>query len=231
MRIMTTRCLKSCTNMANGIRNATSKVSSAVSNVASKIKSLIGFSEPEDGPLSDFHTYMPDMIDLMVLGIRKNQKSAIGAVSEMAGAISKEIQSGDYSFGAADFDSAFSVNLDSFSDKIVNGFYDLLSRLQSIAENISFTAPAVSTGTVIPYAIGAKTQTAPYSATGAIAEQLQQRLSAENAEQNALLREQNAILRQLLAKDNTAVISTGEIQTALKSKNQRNGSTALAVAE
>lgn len=222
-----------CTNMANGIRNATGKVSSAVSNVASKIKSLLGFSEPEEGPLSDFHTYMPDMIDLMVLGIRKNQKSAIGAVSEMAGAISKEIQSGDYSFGEAGFEDAFSVNLDSFSDKIVNGFYELLSRLQSIAENISFTAPAVSTGTVIPYLVGAKTQTqaASDNAADAVAEQLKQRLSAENAEQNALLREQNAILRQLLAKDNTAVISAGEIQTALKSKNQRGGSTALAVAE
>ena len=33
--------------------------------MADKIKSFLGFSEPEDGPLSDFHTYMPDMIDLM----------------------------------------------------------------------------------------------------------------------------------------------------------------------
>ncbi len=59
-------------NMASGIRNNISRVTSAVSSVASKIKSLLGFSEPEEGPLSNFHTYMPDMIDLMATGIRNN---------------------------------------------------------------------------------------------------------------------------------------------------------------
>lgn len=58
--------------MASGIKNNIHKVTSAVNSVASKIKNLLGFSEPEEGPLSNFHTYMPDMIDLMTKGIKDN---------------------------------------------------------------------------------------------------------------------------------------------------------------
>lgn len=224
-----------CSNMASGIRNATSKVSSAVSNVASKIKSLLGFSEPEDGPLSDFHTYMPDMIDLMTLGIRKNQKTAIQAVSDMAGAISEEIQGGDYAFGEAGFDSAIGANLTTFSDKIVDGFASLMSRLQSIAENITFAAPVLSTGTVVPYAVSSaatrQTQPAADTVISGIAERIKQGFLTANTEQNALLREQNELLREILAKDNRAVIRTSDIQTAFTRKNRRGGVATLPVTE
>lgn len=224
-----------CSNMASGIRNATSKVSSAVSNVASKIKSLLGFSEPEDGPLSDFHTYMPDMIDLMTLGIRKNQKTAIQAVSDMAGAISEEIQGGDYAFGEAGFDSAIGANLTTFSDKIVDGFASLMSRLQSIAENITFAAPVLSTGTVVPYAVSSaatrQTQPAADTVISGIAERIKQGFLTANTEQNALLREQNELLREILAKDSRAVIRTSDIQTAFTRKNRRGGVATLPVTE
>lgn len=81
-----------CTNLANGIKNAMSKVTSAVTNLASKIKSLIHFTEPDEGPLSDFHTYMPDMLALMAKGIRKNEHKAISAVDSVASGISDRLQ-------------------------------------------------------------------------------------------------------------------------------------------
>ena len=61
-------------NFVNGIKSKISAVTSAVSGIASKIKSLIGFSEPEEGPLSNFHTYAPDMMNLFIQGIRDNEK-------------------------------------------------------------------------------------------------------------------------------------------------------------
>lgn len=61
-------------NFVSGIKSKISAVTSAVSGIASKIKSLIGFSEPEEGPLSNFHTYAPDMMDLFIQGIRDNEK-------------------------------------------------------------------------------------------------------------------------------------------------------------
>ena len=59
-------------NLASGIRNNMATVTNAASSVANKIKSYLHFSEPDVGPLSNFHTYMPDMINLMVSGIREN---------------------------------------------------------------------------------------------------------------------------------------------------------------
>lgn len=55
--------------LVRGITNGISVVENAVSNVASSIRDFIGFSEPERGPLSNFHTYMPDMFDLLEEGI------------------------------------------------------------------------------------------------------------------------------------------------------------------
>lgn len=78
-------------NMANGIKRNTEKVTSAVSNVASKIKSFLHFTEPDEGPLSNFHTYMPDMIDLMVYGIRQNVGKVKSEMENMASVMSYTI--------------------------------------------------------------------------------------------------------------------------------------------
>lgn len=61
-------------NFVNGIKSKISAVISAVSGVAGTVKSFLGFSEPEKGPLSNFHTYAPDMMDLFIKGIRDNEK-------------------------------------------------------------------------------------------------------------------------------------------------------------
>lgn len=55
--------------LVNGILGGIAYVEEAVSSVASTIRDFIGFSEPERGPLSNFHTYMPDMFDLLEEGI------------------------------------------------------------------------------------------------------------------------------------------------------------------
>ena len=75
-------------NIVNGITGAVGKVGEAVKGVADKIKSFLGFSEPEDGPLSDFHTYMPDMIDLMTQGIASGKERVRSAVEEIAAGMS-----------------------------------------------------------------------------------------------------------------------------------------------
>lgn len=75
-------------NIVNGITGAVGKVGEAVKGVADKIKSFLGFSEPEDGPLSDFHTYMPDMIDLMTQGITAGKERVRSAVEEIAAGMS-----------------------------------------------------------------------------------------------------------------------------------------------
>ena len=75
-------------SIVNGIKSAVSKVGEAVSGVASKIKGFLGFSEPDEGPLSDFHTYMPDMIDLMTKGISAGKAKVRDALGALTGDMS-----------------------------------------------------------------------------------------------------------------------------------------------
>lgn len=78
-------------NMASGIKNNIHKVTSAVSSVANKIKDYLHFTEPDTGPLSNFHTYMPDMIDLMVKGIKDNTSKVKNEMENLAGTMSYTI--------------------------------------------------------------------------------------------------------------------------------------------
>lgn len=75
-------------SIANGIRGAIGAVGDAVSGVANKIKSFLHFSEPDEGPLSNFHTYMPDMIDLMARGIRSGKEKVGKALTALTGDMS-----------------------------------------------------------------------------------------------------------------------------------------------
>lgn len=59
-------------NFVNGIKSKISAVTDAVKNVAGKVKDFLGFSEPDEGPLSNFHTYAPDMMKLFAQGVKEN---------------------------------------------------------------------------------------------------------------------------------------------------------------
>jgi TP901 family phage tail tape measure protein len=60
-------------NLIAGITSKLSSLWNTMKNVAAGIRRFIGFSEPEDGPLSNFHTYAPDMMKLFAQGILDNQ--------------------------------------------------------------------------------------------------------------------------------------------------------------
>ena len=61
--------------ISNFIEGLTSgnALTDAVSGVAGKIAEYIHFSEPEKGPLSDFHESAPDMIDMFVKGLKDSE--------------------------------------------------------------------------------------------------------------------------------------------------------------
>lgn len=58
----------------SGIKEKIARVKEVAEDIAGTIKSVLGFSEPEDGPLSNFHTYAPDMMNLFIKGIKDNEK-------------------------------------------------------------------------------------------------------------------------------------------------------------
>ena len=61
-------------NFIDGLLAKWNKLKNTVSDIAGSIADFIGFSEPEKGPLSNFHTYAPDMMDLFAQGIRENER-------------------------------------------------------------------------------------------------------------------------------------------------------------
>lgn len=65
-------------NFINGIKEKWENLKSTVSDVAQSVKDFLGFSEPKKGPLSNFHTYAPDMMDLFAKGIKDNTSKITG---------------------------------------------------------------------------------------------------------------------------------------------------------
>lgn len=61
------------TNFIDGIKKMWSNFTGAIKDIAGYIKDNIGFSEPKIGPLSNFHTYAPDMIELFTTGLYANE--------------------------------------------------------------------------------------------------------------------------------------------------------------
>ena len=76
-----------CSQMAAGVRAAAGSVVRAAENVASKVRSLLHFSVPDTGPLSDADEYMPDFMKLLASGIKKNQDKVVMAVKTLSGSM------------------------------------------------------------------------------------------------------------------------------------------------
>lgn len=69
-------------NLINGIKSKIGDVAQSMADVANTIKSYIHFTEPDIGPLSDFHTYAPDMMKQFASGLVANKDILTSAVSD-----------------------------------------------------------------------------------------------------------------------------------------------------
>lgn len=88
-------------NLWEGIKAFVNKPIDAVKGLAKKIWSFLGFSEPEEGPLSNFHTYAPDMMKLFAQGIEDNEHlitDAIGDSFNLSPAINATMGGGGQQF-------------------------------------------------------------------------------------------------------------------------------------
>lgn len=74
--------------IADGIKSAIHKVTSAVSDVADKIKSFLHFSRPDEGPLAEYETWMPDMVAGLSDSLRKASPELINQTEALANGMS-----------------------------------------------------------------------------------------------------------------------------------------------
>lgn len=68
-----------------GIKSKVSNVENAVIGIGNKIKSFLHFSRPDEGPLRDYETWMPDFIGRMAEQIEQQKGKITNAVQSMAG--------------------------------------------------------------------------------------------------------------------------------------------------
>ena len=69
----------------NGITGMFSALGSTIQNVASSVASFLHFSAPDEGPLADYETWMPDFMKGLAQGIEKSRglvQAAVGDVAE-----------------------------------------------------------------------------------------------------------------------------------------------------
>ena len=74
-------------NFINGIKEKWENLKKTISDIAGTIKDFLGFSEPDKGPLANFHTFAPDMMDLFAQGITDNISVVQGAMGLLTGMI------------------------------------------------------------------------------------------------------------------------------------------------
>ena len=86
------------TGLAKGISGGGGIIVKAVSWIGNLVKSFLGFSCPDKGPLHEYESWMPDMIQGMADGIRDNAYLLQDAAADLGGKLKMQLQ---YDVGSA----------------------------------------------------------------------------------------------------------------------------------
>ena len=70
--------------IVNGIKSCISAVTDAVTGVADKIRSVLHFSVPDEGPLTDCESWMPDFMQGLAKGIEQSKGLVAKAMDGVA---------------------------------------------------------------------------------------------------------------------------------------------------
>ena len=98
------------TNFGNGIVENAKQVWENVKEVAQGIWDLIHFSEPDKGPLKDFHKYAPDMMKTFAKGISQNQHLVTDAASQAMQGVSDAMTAGSATSNAYNY-GGFNISI------------------------------------------------------------------------------------------------------------------------
>lgn len=86
--------------LINGISSMIQSVINTVSGLADRIRSFLHFSAPDEGPLADYETWMPDFMKGLASGIEKNRNLVEKAVRDVASdmVISPKVNGSEYGY-------------------------------------------------------------------------------------------------------------------------------------
>jgi len=136
-------------NFIQGIKDKISAVGDAVSNVASKITSVLGFSLPDEGPLADADTYMPDFMHLLAQGISNNTDEVLDEASSLADAMASTLNSDYASSISAATVSSSSNGTTSQIETLNANFAQLFALLQQYLPQMANMQVVLDDGTLV----------------------------------------------------------------------------------
>lgn len=118
--------------LIDGIQSKIDAVRAKISELAGLISSYIHFSEPDVGPLSNFHTYMPDMMDELVNGINQGIPRVAQAMNGLASNMIPQVNGQAQIAGATT--NTFNINVYGAQGQNVSELADVIE--QRITENV-----------------------------------------------------------------------------------------------
>ena len=130
--------------LVNGIKSCIGAVGDAVKSVADKIKSFLHFSVPDEGPLTEYESWMPAFMKGLAKGIEKSKGLVADAVDGVAAdmVISPNVTAG--SIQAAQLEQR-----DAFSG-ILTGIQNAVGALQNTQQNTgNISIPVYIGGTLL----------------------------------------------------------------------------------
>ena len=107
--------------LIDGIKGMIGKVGDAVGGVANKIKSFLHFSRPDEGPLAEYESWMPDMVEGLSDSLKKaspeliDQTKALAQGMSDAMSVNGTITGTGREYGSSSFDSMVSAFKDALS--------------------------------------------------------------------------------------------------------------------
>lgn len=128
--------------LINGISSMIQSVINTISGLADRIRSFLHFSAPDEGPLADYETWMPDFMKGLASGIEKNRNLVEKAVRDVASdmVLSPKVNGMEYGYT----DSALSGG----------NMSDLISGISSAVSEALAGFPGPQGNIVIPVYVG-----------------------------------------------------------------------------
>lgn len=124
-------------NLIDGIKSMVDKVGDAISDVADVIASFIHFSEPDQGALKNFHTFMPDMTKELVSGIESGIPAVANAMNDLSKSMVPALDSSNFAAGNNyNTSNSVSINVYGAQGQDVNQLADIIQdRINSAVYN------------------------------------------------------------------------------------------------
>jgi TP901 family phage tail tape measure protein len=131
--------------IVNGIKSCISAVGDAVSSVADKIKSFLHFSVPDEGPLTDYESWMPDFMKGLANGIEKSKGMVTKAMDSLSADMVISPQVNGMQASLASGGSVTSADLSS----LVSAIRDAVSGVNSSGQGGDIVIPVYLGGTML----------------------------------------------------------------------------------